>query len=51
MDYYVVRRANLEYLKAINVKYSNTEFFIRFLDGFIYGLEKQTESEQKREKY
>lgn len=29
---------NLEYLKAVNVKYSNTEFFIWFLDGFIYGL-------------
>lgn len=50
MDRYVVSAANLEYLKAINVKYSNTEFFIWFLDGFIYGLEK-TDRVRAEEKY
>lgn len=34
------KRTNLEDLKAINVKYSDTEFFMWFLNGFIYGLEK-----------
>ena len=33
-------RTNLEYLKAINVKHSNAELFVWFLDGFIYGLKK-----------
>lgn len=33
------KKTNLEYLKAINVEDSNAELFIRFLDGFIDGLE------------
>lgn len=33
-------RTDLKYLKAVNIEYSNTEFFVWFLDGFIYGLEK-----------
>lgn len=44
------KRTNLEYLKAINVKDSDTEFFIWFLDGFIYGLEK-VERARTEEKY
>lgn len=31
---------DLEYLKTINVKHSDAEFFMWLLDGFIYGLEK-----------
>lgn len=30
---------NLKYLKAINVKHTDAELFVRFLDGFIDGLE------------
>lgn len=32
-------RTHLEYLKSIDVKNPDAEFFVRFLDGFIYGLE------------
>lgn len=48
--YYVTvscKRTYLEYLKTINVKYADAEFFIWFLDGFIYGLEK-TDTERER---
>lgn len=30
---------HLEYLESINVKNPDAEFFMWFLDGFIYGLE------------
>lgn len=53
--YYVsvsCKSTNLEYLKAINVKYSDTEFFIWFLDSFVYGLGKvRTEGKYKIQMY
>lgn len=34
-----LNETHLEYLKSVNVKNSNAEFDVWFLDGFIYGLD------------